>query len=279
MDTVNKMKRNMNMRRACSIAGLCLLGVACNLLGPSIFWSSYRSEVLQHCAYVATGAMVAEVCLLAIWCSLSQQAITVRLPVTIALVLVGACSFCLGVQHSTSKWPGAFPLEAALMIAAGGFAMFLVMQVPLWLVRCATQSRIATPETFRRGPVLQGKQFSIRYLMLWTGFVSVLLVVVRNSFPTESEGVPLRVLTEVATFLLIYVVLSSLLCLPCIWIALIERPRIYSALTLAATITFGPFVVFVTTNLVFPGQEAIELVPGVLCYEIGSQEPPWACCS
>jgi acetyl esterase len=272
MDTVNKAMRdmrNMGMFRASCLAGLCLLGVAGNLVGPSIFWYSYRSEVLQHCAFVATGAMIAEVCLLAIWCGLSRQAITVRLPVTMALVLVGACSFCLGVQLPQRDNTVAVPLEAALMVAGGACAMFLVMQVPLWLIRCATRSRIGTPESIRLGPVLQGKQFSIGYLMLWMAFISVLLVIVRNSFPTQSEGVPLRILIEVATFLLIYIVLSSLLCLPCIWIALIERPRIYCALTLVATIIFGPFVVFVTTNSLLPGQDPIELVLGVLCYEIG----------
>lgn len=267
---VDEAERFTITHRFIVMTGLCSLAVACNLVGPSIFWGAGYMDWLQYCAFVTTGALVAEVCLLAIWCGLSQQAIKFRLPVTVALLLVVACSFCIGLQlPDLGRANQGMPLEAALMISGAGFGLFVVMQVPLWIIRRTTGCRIATPETATLGGSLQGRQFSVGYLMLWTAMIGVLLVLVRNSLPEAREGIPPRDLVSIVMFLLIYVGLSSLLCMPCIWITLAERPQIRSALTLAGAIVAGPFVILVCTNMIFPGQQIAEVVPSVLCYELG----------
>ena len=267
---MDETERNTIARRVVVITGLCLLAVAGNVVVPSFFWGINQMDWLLHCVFVATGALVAEVCLLAIWCGSSLQAIKYRLPVTLALLLVATCSFCLGLQLPDMGQAGrGMPLEAALVITGAGFGLFVVMQVPLWLIWRTTGSRIATPETARLGESRQGKQFSLGYLMLGTALVGVLLVLVRNSLPEECDGIRLRELVEIFMFLLIYIGLSSLLCLPCIWITLTERPQIRSSLTLAGTIISGPFIMLACTNMIFPGQESAEVIPGVLCYEFG----------
>jgi acetyl esterase len=267
---VDKTERSKATRRAIAIAGLCLLAVAANVIGPGIFWHATTLDWRQHCAFIAIGALVSEFFLLAIWCALSQQAIKVRLPLTFALVLVVVCSYCLGLR--LPDWGSGIRemwLEAALLLTVVGFGLFILMQVPLWLIRSATRTRIATPETIRLEGALRGRQFSLGYLMLWTGVVGVLLAIVRNTLPTKNIGAPLAQLTDVAVFLMIYIVLALLLGLPCIWIALTKRPQMFPVLTLAGTITFGPFIAFACTEAAYPGQSVADFVPGVLCYEVG----------
>ncbi len=256
--------------RALAIGCLCLVAIAANLILPTFFWNAELDDWSQNFAFIAIGALLAEVCLLAIWCGSSQQAIKVRLPVTVALVLVAVCTYSLGLQFpSMGSGIGRMPLQVALVIAAAGYGLFVVMQVPLWLIVRTTRCRIATPETIRLGGSKQGRQFSIGYLMLWTGLVCVLLVLVRNTFPTETVTIGARDLMDTGFYLIIFILFSSLLSLPCIWIALTKRPQILSVLTLVGTIIVGPFIILVVTYMRFPVVRFSEVVSGVFCYGIG----------
>ena len=155
------------------------------------------------------------------------------------------------------------------MIAGAAFGMFVVMQVPLWLTRRATQCRIATPESASFGESLEGKQFSVGYLLLWTTLAGLLQFLVRNTLPEHSERISPRQLVEIVMAILVYIGLSSLLCIPCVWIMLSERPQRGPVLLLAGALMAGPFLMLVFTNLIFGRLHTGELLVGVTCYEIG----------
>lgn len=256
--------------RVVAITGLCGVAVACNVLGPGIFWNARNGSLLMYFAFVASGALIAEVVLLGTWCSLSLQPIKYRLPVTATFVVIGACSYCIGLQLADPSPPEqGIPVEVALLIAVAGLGTFAVIQIPLWVIRRATQFRIAIPATAVPGESLQKKQFSIRYLMLGTAVVAVVLVLVRNSLPGHSVGISLRELMEILMLMLSFIGLSSLLSVPCLWIALTEKPSLRPWLVLVCAFVAGPFLVLVCSSMIFGPQVLEESLLGVPCYEVG----------
>lgn len=265
-------ERNDTTRRIGAISGLCLLAVVGNLVLPSLFWEPFdRGWIADNLVFTAIGALVAQVCLLGIWCGLSQQAIKYRLPVTAALVLIGACSYCLGLQlPDWGSTDSGLPTEVAFVLAGAAFGMFALLQIPLWLVRRSTQSRIAIPETARFEDSLSGRQFSVGYLMLWTTLVGVLLVIVRNVLPERSEGgLSSSDLVDIVMLILVYIGLSSLLCIPCVWIALPERPHIGASMVLCGAFIAGPLLSLFFTIMIVGRSDVGQLLTGVAYFEAG----------
>jgi len=226
--------------------------------------------MLQQAAFVACGALVAEVCLLGIWCGLSVQSLKYRLPGTCALVLLAACTISIGLQIADGgPRRSGMPVEVALVIAAASYGMFAVLQIPLWLVRKTKQLRIASRIDTNNLEPLRSRQFSLGYLMLWTALVGVLLVIVRESLPRESGGVRMREIVEIALATICYVVLSSLLSMPCLWLVLAKQ-RSWSALVaLGCTLVGGPVFILICSSMIFVRQLPDEILPGVACYEVG----------
>jgi|GEM_PF-3390408 hypothetical protein len=247
------------------IAGLCLFAFTCNLLVPALFWRSHRYDWLEYCAIFASGVLVAEVALLAIWCGLGQWSLKYRLPVTVTLLIFGACSYCLGLQlpEPNSRMPW---LVAALLTGAA-IGLFAVMQLPLWLIRRTSQSRIALSKG-DQSESPQQKQFGVGYLMILTALFAILLVVVQSSMPHGHQFLSIGEILETCVYLIIYIAVSSLLSIPCVWIALSERKKTPSLVTLAATITVAPFLLFGLTKML-AGQVDSEAIFSIFCYEIG----------
>ena len=106
--------------------------------------------------------------------------------------------------------------------------------------------------------------------MLWTALVGVLLVLVRNVLPDHADGgFTLGELLEIVMAILLYIGLSSLLCIPCVWIALAERPHIGSMLLLAGALIVCPFLTQVCTSMIFHQGLDDDVLIGVTSYEVG----------
>ncbi len=256
--------------RITTVTVLCVLAVVCNVLLPDIFWHSRPRSFGRSAAFVACCALVAEICLLGIWCGMAQQAIKYRLPLTLALVLVTAAAYCIGLQLPDLGQPrSGMPLQVALVICGAAFSQFFVMQVPLWIIRRNHNARIAPTGVMLTEDSLQGKQFSVGYLMLCTAIIAVLLVIVRSALPKQSADIPVRQLTEIFLAILVYVSLSCLLTIPCVWIVLSETIPVHSLMIGLITFVVGPVVALVLTMMIFGRQDADEFFQGVLCYECG----------
>jgi len=116
---VDTAEKNQTTRRVAVIAGLCVLAVVCNLVGPGIFGDVVDTgRFTEHVAFVPVGALVAEVCLLGIWCGLSQQLIFVYTGLSSLLSIPS-------VWIAPTEWPH---LSASLLLAGALIAgPFLVL--------------------------------------------------------------------------------------------------------------------------------------------------------
>jgi hypothetical protein len=262
---VKEESRQEAIQRLAVLTGLCVVGAACNVLLPLLFWNRVYESFWWYLALFASGALVSEVCLLGIWCGLSLQALKYRLPITVSLVVIAACTYSLGLQLPDDG----MPLVVALLIGTAAFGMFLALQLPLWLMRCCSPRRIASPALAARGRPSRESQFSVGYLMLWMALVGLLLVVVRNSLPDTNENIPQRELGGILLVILAYIGLSALLCVPCIWIVLGAKNARSAALLLVGLLLIAPWVMLHVGKAAFPPFRTSDLLVGTAIYSAG----------
>jgi hypothetical protein len=243
----------------------------CNLMLPSFFSDiPHHMGLRWHLKFVAVGGLVAEPCLLGIWCSLSRQAIKYRITATVVLLLMVVYVFCVGLNLAApdSSQRG-MPLESALMIVSAALGMFAFVQVPLWFLRREKRLQIVSSNSPELASDRQRSQFGVGYLILWTVIMSVFLSLLRSTFPAARYTPPLFMLLAVVLFSATFIGLSSLLSIPCVWIVLTERPSPIPSLLLLGTIVSGPFLMLVCLNKAIVGSDSLEVVYGVLYYEYG----------
>jgi hypothetical protein len=262
----HKSQMMSSLQRIAVFSVVIVFFICANVFGPGLFWNAYRSEFLQYSAFVATGGLVSEACLLATWVALGAQAVKFRLPLTGALLLAAACSFLIGLQLPEDR----MPLDVAIIIFGASVAMYCCMQVPLWIMRAITRRRIDLPEAGSLSAKLESAQFGLRYLMTCTAAVGVLLVLVKHSLPEESMagGAPWG---EIFGVLCVFMIFSALICLPCVWLALTDERRILWAVWLILVGTGGPPLVFgALVTVLGGGPDAAKVIGGIFLFGLGA---------
>jgi hypothetical protein len=216
-----------------------LIFVCANLMGPWLFWDAYVWEFSVYCAIFATGGLVAEFCLLAIWCAWGAQSFVFRLPLTTTLVIVAACSFVLGLQIPEDGMPRGL----AVFLMVSGLLLFGGVQVPMWIRRVVTQQEIDVPsETDDTRLTTPSAQFGVRHVLIGMALVGLLLVLVKYSLPPGSLDGPTRWFGIIAGGLT-FIVFSATISLPCVLLTLGDHRRGLWALTLLLVTACGPLAV------------------------------------
>jgi hypothetical protein len=253
-------------QRTAVFALIILFFVCANLIGPWLFWDAYKSDFVENCAYFATGGLIAEFCLLAIWCALGAQSFVLRVPLTTALVIVAACCFVLGLQVPEQGMPRG--LGIFLIVAAP--LMFACIQVPIWILRAATQQQIDV-EAGGANTTGRTTQFGMRHLLIGMAVVGLLLVLVRHSLPPGVVDGPDSWFAIIAGGLT-FIGFSAAICLPCVFLALGDRRRGLWALLLVLVIVFGPLLVFAALMVIDEVEfyEAAEVVQAVFIFGLGT---------
>ncbi len=239
--------------------------VCANIIGPWLISNSYPSDFMEYCAFFASGGLVAEACLLATWLALGTLALKYRLPLTVALLLVAACSFVIGLQLAE----GGMPLDVAVIIIAAAFALYCCMQVPLWVMRAIARQRIGLPDTGSLTTRQDSTQFGLRYLLACTAAVGVLLVIVKHSLPEEpmTGDAPWA---EILGAICVFMAFSGLIWLPCVWLPLTHERRILWAVWLAIVGIGGPPAVYAGLTVMFgPAPDAVEIITAIFLFGLG----------
>lgn len=240
--------------------------ICANVFGPGLFWNAHWSDLLQYCVFMAAGGLVSEACLLATWVALGAQAVKFRLPLTGALLLVATCSFVIGL-----RLPGDdVPLEVAIIIFGAGLAMYCCMQVPLWILRAITRRRIDLPGEGSLSANHESAQFGLRYLMICTAAIGVLLVLVKHSLPEGSLAGDAS-WGEIFGAACVFMVFSALICIPCVWLVLSNEHRILWAIWLIIVGFGGPLLVFAALVAMFGAPPATgELIGSTFLFGLGA---------
>ena len=254
------------MQRIAVFSVLIAVFIGANVFGPGLFWNAYRSDFLQYCAFVAAGGPVSEACLLATWVALGAQAVKFRLPLTGSLLLVATCSFVIGLQLPDDD----MPLDVAIIIFGAGLAMYCCMQVPLWIMRAITRQRIEVAGEESLSASHESAQFGLRYLMICTAAVGVLLVLVKHSLPEGSliGGAPWG---EIIGGVCVFMAFSALICIPCVWLALADQHRIMWGVWLVIVCFAGPPIVFAAIVAMFGAPpDTGEVIGSIFLFGLGA---------
>jgi len=236
-----------------------------NIIGPWIFLESEHSEFQVYFGFAAFGVVVAEGCLLATWLALGSLALKYRLPVSVALLLVAACSFLVGIRLAEDG----MPLDAAVIIICAAVALYGCMQLPLWGMRAITRQRIRLIEAGSSSATQNSNQFGLRYLLTGTAAVGVLLVIVKHSLPEGgmTRGAPWA---EILGVLTVFLVFSTLICLPCVWLPLTHERRIMWLVWLAIAGLGGPPSIYAALAAMFgAAPDAGEIIAAIFFYGMG----------
>jgi len=244
------------------VAGLGAVFFVSNLLGPALFWNSNGSYGVTF----AIGALVAEIILLAIWCALGTQAIKIRLPLCLGLVVVATCTYIVGLQLPDDE----LPFEVAIILVVAASAFFACMLAPFWGLRLYARQHIVADHEAVSDQSRSG-QFGVRYLLTMTGCVAVLLVLVKLTIPTDYARASWPPWGQFITGGLVYVVFSGCLAIPCVWLALSSQNRSFWASSLAVVLVLGPVIASVIIQYAFGGAAADfwELVFYILSFAVG----------
>lgn len=239
--------------------------ICANILGPRLFSDGHGADFLAYCGLAAMGGLVSEACLLATWVALGTQAVKYRLPLTGALVLVGTCSFLIGLEFSEAG----MPLDVAIILIGAGVAMYCCMQVPLWIMRAMTRRRTDLLEAGSRS-AKQESAHGLRYLFTSTAAVGVLLILVKHSLP---EGSPAGDVLwgEVIGGGFVFMAFSALVCLPCVGLALSDERRILWAVWLAVGGMGGPLIALAALAALFgPVGDAAGAIACIFIFGLGA---------
>jgi len=195
---------------------------------------------------------------------LGAQAVKIRLPLTGALLLVAACSFLIGLQLAEDG----MPMGVAIIVFGAGAAMYCCMQVPLWIMRAITQRRIGLPGEQSVSARHESAQFGLRYLMICTAGVGVLLVLVKHTLPADSLGGDPK-WGAIIGAVCVFMVFSALICIPCVWLALSNQRRILWAVWLVIVGFGGPLLVLAAL-LAMLGTDIGEVIGGIFLFGLGA---------
>jgi hypothetical protein len=247
--------RNLNHRPAHPITFVLLivLFTLANLLMPGLFWHVGDEGMGFNAAVFCFGGLTAQVCVLAIWGAMAANPAKYRVPISVGLVLVVGCSYCLGLQ--LPDYPDSdMPLTIALFLLGLGLVMYACLFVLLWILRRLVQKRIAVPsETLRQPHARPSGQFGLRYLLMCPVALSGIIILLQYSLPRHAA--PFGNLARLLEFLVgafAFIAFSALICIPCVWLVLADKRRWPWAVGLGIVWLGGPWLIMTLLRSTYP---------------------------
>ena len=117
----------------------------------------------------------------------------------------------------------------------------------------------------------ESAQFGLRYLLTFTAIVGVLLVLVKHSLPADGLGNNMPQWRELVAVMSVFMVFSTLICLPCVWLALSDGRQFIWLIWLAVAGLAGPFIVFaVVSSVVGRPPKSADVIASIFCFELGA---------
>jgi len=168
------LRQSLALTALVSIFAIALIG---NIFGTIYYLSSFTGGGPHFDYFVAMGLLIAQPCLLCIWCALGGQNPILRVLISMGMLTALTLTYAKVLENDGA------PLEVTLIICGAVGALVVVLQIPLWIFRVSTKQAIVLD----LGDSQSGSnQFGIMHLLIATALVAILTAVTKAYFPTGS---------------------------------------------------------------------------------------------
>lgn len=228
-------------------------------LPMAVGWS--QSPLL---AGVLAGAVCGQFSLLCLWAVFGTERLLARWPgsLLVAVLLYGVLLAGISVVPA----PGDPDLRPVIMGALMLPFLFLLSQVPLWVVRLATCWRIVVDGTQDACSPRQSRQFGLQHIFGATAAVAVALGLASLGLPLldwpDATPDPSVWLGLMAAFLACGV-WAMLWILPCLWAAFIARDKVAGTAIIAVYAAVMSFLILAVMDILSgggPNQDGLTLL-------------------
>lgn len=212
-------------------------------------------------AAIAAGALVSQVCLLAIWAALGGQPLAHRLPASIGLLCLAHCSYLTGLRSAND-----LDQEIVIIFTFFSLMLFLTVLTTLLVGRLFTGQVIATD----LHPVVSERRVSMRYLLMLTFGSAIVVVAAQKAVAGIESSGTFPNITQVAAITSLMAAVSTLICLPCVRLALgKERSPLHLFWLILALVGCPLVIVGLMSGLFGPAPDAQVILIGFHLYALG----------
>lgn len=190
------------------------------------------------------GVLLAQACLLAIWCGLGNQSLWIRAFASIGILLGGTLAYMMGLNMDSTYPP---PAEVWIVIFVIAACLFLSLLFPVSFIRWK-QKRILT--SIATDVEALPSQFGIKHLILATTAVAIFIAVLQQ-YSSNMEFTGDAPWHEIIPFCLIFLTLATFNSLLCFIVVFSNRLRIGALVILGITLAGGPVAASYFLSLLF----------------------------
>lgn len=209
-----------NRRQIWSLAiflALVLLAVLGNIVLTAIFFEDLAFESISF--FVALGLLVAQPCLLSIWCALGSERVVVRVPAAMGILFILTAVYLKTMHFLDSS----MPLEVVFFVGGLVLATTIILQIPLWLFRWLSCQVIQLPAASKSS--ISTNQFGIRHLLISMTIAAIIVAVARATVPSGNLEGPSIPWGQLILFLLYFVITACLLSFLALAVVFSRRKR------------------------------------------------------
>lgn len=188
------------------------------------------------------GLLVGQPVLAALWLTFSTNRLSLRLPISVAIVLLVLFAWFAGMRAADEL----VAVEFSLIVGAFCYLLFGALALPFWILQRYSQRRAML--WFEPAPTVEKEQFSVRYILVVTAGVGALVTIGRLIFWDESWSGSLaidwRVIRRVSQMVLTLGAYVAIIAGSLLWLVLVEDSRnlVWAGVIATALVAF-PYLI------------------------------------
>ena len=229
------------------IVALVIFAAFGNFVGTLLFWHfDWMAAPLffKTAFFFALGLLIAQPCLLSIWCVLARQAVIVRVPISLGILFVLICDYILTFRFLDS---GSIPGEVLIVFLGIPFSIVSAICVPLWLLRWKNGFSLGIGSQSENE--IESSQFGIRHLFILTTATAIMIPIAQRTFGGASIDSSNAPWFELVSFIALYMMLAWLISMISIAIVFKRETRFRMVALMVIAVFLCP--VFVSALLAF----------------------------
>jgi hypothetical protein len=263
---MNDLEQEKSKSKSTLVAMVVLIAaaIAGNSLGAFLVYK-YGSQNIEWLISLSIGLLVAQPGIIAVWAALSDQQLIHRLSLATATLFAMSAAY-IGTLNALDR---GLPMDVGLILLSIPAILFGSTASAMGFLR-RQKGIVLTKSLTEHTHEDQSRQFSIKFLLVATTVIAVLIPVVKWAIPSGGfEGnAPWM---EVGTFIVLFAVLSWAIFLTSLILVFHSNHRVFSVVTLLLLTTIGPILVigFLALNFVSFRRDIIGMMVNAFFYCVG----------